>query len=83
MSEFLPESPYYASSVVDPVPHTRQRQCPGSSATICEGLALGNWETLVRCTQCGALFSIGWLDYSGVYRLSRRKARRLFPEAVI
>jgi len=76
-----PPRPLYVSQVTDPVAHTRPRQCPGPSLTVCEGLVLGNWETLVRCTQCGALFSVGWLDYSEVFRVSRRKARKLFPEA--
>lgn len=76
-----PPDPLYVSEVIDPVIHTRQRQCPGPTFSICEGLARGNWETLVRCTQCGALFSVGWLDYSSVVRLSPRKARALFPDA--
>ena len=78
-----PDQPLYVSEVTDPVAHTRPRQCPGPSLTVCEGVALGNWETLVRCTQCGALFSVGWLDYSGVSRVSRRKARKRFPDAVV
>ena len=62
-------------------PHTRPRQCPGPYRSQCDAVSLGSWEFLVRCTQCGALFSIGLADYSGVVAMSRRRARKRFPEA--
>ena len=78
-----PPAPLPVPVVVEPVQHSRPRLCPGPYRSQCEEVSLGNWEFLVRCTQCGALFSIGLADYSGIIPLSRRKARRRFPAAAL